>query len=122
MFKSRDTLLKGVDLLPKDLGKKLKEMEEFIKNKKPLECVDILSKSALELGIKQVSTDKKNEKNFFYAQRYFVKEDIKGIRNDPQMLFFLVVKSLVLERLLYVPVEFGDKEVVILTSILQDDT
>jgi len=52
IFKSRETLLKSIELLPKDLSKKLKELEENINAKKPLAVVEILQKEALELGIK----------------------------------------------------------------------
>jgi len=56
------------------------------------------------------------------AQKYFVKEDLKGVKGDPQFKFFLVLNNMAMERNLYFGVKFGEKETVLLASVLKDDS
>jgi len=118
MFKSPETVASAIDSLPKDLQKLMKQLNELIAAKKVHEANEFLQKSALDLGIKPVNLDKKNEKNFIYAQRYYIKEDIQGARHDPRMQFFYQLSLLGLEQGLFLGLDFEEKAVSTLCSVL----
>ncbi len=118
MFKSQEAIASIIDSLPKDLMKLMKQFNDLIVQKKVHEANEFLQKNALDLGIKPVSLDKKSEKNFIYAQRYYVKEDIAGARHDPRMQFFYQLILLGLEQGFFLGMDFDEKAVSTYCSVL----
>jgi hypothetical protein len=67
IFKSTESLVLTVEMLPKELSKILKESLDMINEKKGIEALNMILKSTKELYLKQISIDKKVEKNLIYA-------------------------------------------------------
>jgi len=122
MFKSSEALLSAIEMLPKDLQKLMKQLNELVAQKKVHEACEFLQKNALDLGIKPINLDKKGEKNFIYAQRYYTKEDLQGVKYDPKLQFYYILVLLGLEQGFYLGLNFEDKAVSIYCSILLGDT
>lgn len=118
MFKNYEGMVSTLDILPKDLSKLMKAFNDLIVQKKVYEASELLQKHALDLSIKPISLDKKNEKNFIYSQRYFTKEDLHGAKYDPKLQFYYVLTLLGLEQNIYLGLEFEEKAVSTYCSIL----
>jgi len=121
IFKSSEAITTAIDVLPKDLAKLTKEFFALVNDKKSLEAVEFLKKNALDLGLKPINIDKKNEKNFMYAQKYFTKEDLQGVGNDPKYTFFLILSLKCLDSGLYLGLNFEDKAVSTYTNLVLGD-
>jgi len=121
IFKSSDALNNVLDTLPKDLQKLMKQFNELVAQKKVHEACEFLQKNALDLGIKPINLDKKSEKNFIYAQRYYTREDFQGVKFDPQLQFYYLLVLIGLEHGFYLGLNFEEKSVSIYCSVLLGD-
>jgi len=118
IFRNNDAILAAVDMLPKDLNKLIKELMDALNAKKPKEFVENLQKNANYYGLKVAIGEKKVEKNFFLAQKYFIKEALQGSKFDEKQAFFNLLTYLVAEQSLYFGLRCEDKAVGILGSVL----
>lgn len=81
IFKNRNALLEAIALLPKELGKVLKDMTDQYVKKQLNELYKTLCVNMEKLAIKVV-VDKKSEKNFLYFIKYQTKEETKALKGD----------------------------------------
>lgn len=121
VFRNDDTSTTAIEMLPKDLQKLLKGLMENIKEKKFKEFIENLQKNATYYSLKINIQEKKVEKNFFLAQKFFIKEGLENPKLEEKAAFFNLLSYLVLEQNLYFGFKNEDKAMTILQSILTQE-
>jgi len=122
VFRNDDASTTAIEMLPKDLQKLLKSLMENIKEKKFKEFIENLQKNATYYSLKnQYSREKSRKKNFFLAQKFFIKEGLENPKLEEKAAFFNLLSYLVLEQNLYFGFKNEEKAMTILQSILTQE-
>lgn len=107
MFLNTNACLKACEALPRDLSGMIKNINKILAEEKNLAMLaEYLDGNCLQLGISKLTIDKKSEKNYVYAQKFFIKDKLKT-ESDPKIKLALILSYMFAERNYFFFLESG---------------